>query len=248
MKRLAGTLVALAVALAASAAAAQPAPPGQPIFPPGATPVPAQAAPTPVPAPVAPAPVAPRPIAPANPYPPGYTAPPGYYPAPGYYPPPTGYYPPPAGYYPAPMNVIPPPTLPYEEGQTVPPGYQLKTRSVRKAVIAGAVVFGSIYLTSLLAGATAISIDSSNGSQYAPLFAPVVGPFITIGTAHASGAGTLWLVLDGLGQAAGAATLIYGLAADEKYLQYSGPAAALDVLAHPKLVLGPGSAAVRWTF
>jgi hypothetical protein len=119
---------------------------------------------------------------------------------------------------------------------------------VRKAVIAGAVVFGSIYLTSLLAGTTAVSIDSSNGSQYGPLFAPVVGPFITIGTAHASGAGTLWLVLDGLGQTAGAAVLVYGLVAEEKYLQYSEPSAALQVLRHPKLFLGPGSAGVRWSF
>jgi len=146
------------------------------------------------------------------------------------------------------MNVIPPPTLPYEEGQTVPAGYQLKTRSVRKAVIAGSVVFGSIYLTSLLAGVTAVSIDSGSGAQFAPLFVPVVGPFIAVGTAHSSGAGTLWLVLDGLGQAAGGAVLIYGLVADEKYLQYHEQSAALDVLAHPKVFLGPGSAGVRWTF
>jgi hypothetical protein len=145
------------------------------------------------------------------------------------------------------MNVLPPATLPYEEGMPVPPGYQVRKRSVRSMVIAGAVTFGSTYLVSLAVGSTVLAADATSGKPLAPLFAPVVGPFVAIGTAHSDGAGTLWLVLDGVAQTAGAVVLIYGLAADEKYLQRGQPSAA-DILTHPEVMMGPGSAALRWKF
>jgi hypothetical protein len=192
---------------------------------------------------------APPGAAPAGP--PGTTPPPAGYPqyAPQPYGAPPGYYPPPYYYYPPGMNVLPPATLPYEEGESVPQGYQVKTRPVRSLVIAGAVTFGSTYLVSLLTAATvlAASSGSSDAKDLAPLFAPVVGPFITIGTTHANGAGTLWLVLDGLAQTGGAVMLIYGLAAEEKFLQRS-PQTALEVLTHPAVMVGPGSTSLKWKF
>jgi hypothetical protein len=166
--------------------------------------------------------------------------------APGYGAPPAGYYPP-YGYYPPPINVLPPATLPYEEGESVPPGYTLKTRAVRSMVIAGSVTFGATYLVSLLTSATILAADSNDGKQLAPMFAPIVGPFITIGTARAEGAGTLWLVLDGLAQTAGAVMLIYGLAAEEKYLQRN-PMGTADLVLRPDVLVGPGSASLRWKF
>lgn len=163
---------------------------------------------------------------------------------PGYGAMPPGYYPPPYAFYPQ-VNVLPPATLPYEEGESVPPGYQLKTRAVRSMVIAGSVTFGATYLVSLLTASTVLAADSDDGKELAPLFAPVVGPFIAIGTAKAEGAGTLWLVLDGLAQTAGAVMLIYGLAADEKYLQRMPQGTALF---KPEVFVGPKSASLRWKF
>jgi hypothetical protein len=161
---------------------------------------------------------------------------------PGYYP---VYYPPPYQYSPG-MNLVPPATLPYEEGQTVPYGYRLRTRPVRSLVITGSVTFGATYFISVIVGAMAVAQDNKS---FAPLFAPLVGPFITIGTVGASGAGTLWLVLDGLTQTAGAAMLVTGLAVDEKYLQRTAVTSggALDVLTHPQVFFGPRSAVLRWT-
>jgi hypothetical protein len=168
----------------------------------------------------------------------------------GYFTPQTGfypYYPPPA---PSPQSAdphLPPPlTLPYDDGQTVPQGYKVKTQRVRAAVIAGASTFGTSYIASLVAGAAA---HASGG--FAPLFAPVVGPFITVGTARSQGAGTLWLALDGMAQTAGATVLIYGLVAREKFLEYDsarGPGRALAVLVHPEVLASPRGGAVRWTF
>jgi|HubBroStandDraft_6_1064221.scaffolds.fasta_scaffold414253_2 hypothetical protein len=163
-----------------------------------------------------------------------YGAPPGA---------PQGYYSQPY-YYPPPMTVLPPPTLPYLEGEPVPQGYQIKGRPVRSMVLAGAITFGSTYLVSALTAASLLAADSSDNGGYAALFAPLAGPFAAIGTLHSSGAGTLWLVLDGLGQVAGATMLIYGLAAEEKYLQRTPVA----VLTHPDVLVGPGTTSLRWQF
>jgi hypothetical protein len=209
-------------------------PPGLvPAFPPGVKPTAPGTTPPAPPAPDSSAPV-------ARPWPvfPGYGAP-AYYPPPGYYPPPS--------YSPPGASLIPPTTLPYEDGQTVPHGYRIKARPVRSLVVAGSVTFGATYLASLL-GAAAVVAGSDDGKSFTPLFAPVVGPFITIGTAGSSGAGTLWLVLDGLVQTAGATMLVVGLAADEKFLERaaSGEATPLESLAHPQVMMTPGGAALRW--
>jgi hypothetical protein len=154
-----------------------------------------------------------------------------------------GAYPP--GYYPQ-VHMLPPATLPYEEGEVVPRGYDLKKRPVRSMVIAGAVTFGSTYVVSLLTSATILAADSHSGKPLAPLFVPIAGPFITIGTAKSDGAGTLWLVLDGVAQTAGAVMLIYGLVAEEKYLQRQ-PMTFAEQLKKPELLVGPTSMGLRWT-
>jgi hypothetical protein len=233
----------------------------------------AQSAPSPVtlPAPAAPpASAAPVPAPPAPPVPPGLVPvfPPGVVPSSGpqptparrpastgplpYYPPPPyAYYPPPATYYDtAGMGLAPPTTLPFEDGQTVPYGYTLETRRVHSMIIAGAVTFSSTYVTSIIAAMSVLSGGSSNGSQLDPLFVPVFGPFITIGTAQARGAATVWLALDGLAQTGGLTMFVYGLVAREKYLQRKSHEAsgALDVLARPEVVVGARAAGLRWAF
>jgi hypothetical protein len=83
----------------------------------------------------------------------------------------------------------------------IPPGYRPATRSRRGLLITGAAIFGSMYMMSVLAGGT----DSS----LTPLYVPVLGPFLQIATGHDDGANGL-LMLDGLGQAAGAVMLLIG--------------------------------------
>lgn len=150
------------------------------------------------------------------PPPPGYEqAPPdsGTAPPPGYGPPPPGYgAAPPPGYYPGytQPEMLGPKTMDYEEGDPIPPGYHRET-SIRKGlVIGGAVTFGTLYLVSALTAA-AVS-DLSGGEDFVPLYIPVAGPFVTIGTSDAPAGGAVLLAVDGVAQAGGLAMLILGLA------------------------------------
>lgn len=249
--------LALGLALGSTSAAAQPAP-GPP---PGVAPAPPPAAPAARP-PGSPPPGYGQPPPGYQPPPAGYGQPPaGYgqppsgYAAPqgGYYPPPAGYgqppqggyySPPPGYYYPPPGAMMPVLTLPYEDGDPIPQGFTVRSRANRSLIIAGSITFGAPYIISALIAATVVSADSNNGGQFAPLFAPIVGPFITIGTAHSEGAGTFWLVFDGLAQAGGAAMFIAGLTMEEKYLRRTPIHASLK----PEVLVNPGGMKLKWTF
>ena len=262
--------LALGLALGSTSAAAQPAPgsPAPPpppagVAPPPVAPPPGAPAARPPGSPAAPPPGygQPPPGYQYAPAPPGYgQAPPGYgQPPPGYGQPPPGYYPPPAGYgqpqqggyspppgyyYPPPGAMMPVLTLPYEDGDPIPQGFNVRSRANRSLIIAGSITFGAPYIISALIAATVVSADSTNGSQYAPLFAPVVGPFITIGTSHSEGAGTFWLAFDGLAEAGGVAMFIAGLTMEEKYLQRTPIHASLK----PEVIPNPGGMKLKWTF
>jgi hypothetical protein len=171
-----------------------------------------------------------------GPPPPGY-GPPGQpgahpYPPPGYYPYPPPYYYPPGGTYPD----LRPRTIPYNEGDAPPAGYRLDTRMMRGLIIAGATTFGSLYLLSAAVGSAFLE-DSRNNDGHAPLFIPVVGPFITIGTANPSPMGTFALVIDGLGQAAGVAMFVAGLTVKTKIWVREGKG---EISVAPIVAAGPG--------
>ncbi|WP_437819052.1 hypothetical protein [Sorangium sp. So ce1078] len=109
----------------------------------------------------------------------------------------------------------------YEEGQAVPEGYRVEERARRGLVIGGAVTFGVTYILSAMVGLVAESADRAvggTGESYIPLYIPLAGPFITIGTADAKGGGVFVLMVDGLAQVAGAAMFIGGLAAPQQKL------------------------------
>jgi hypothetical protein len=223
--------------------------------------VPSGSAPAPPPAPSATAspptdapPSGPPPLAPY-----GQGGPYGYAPAPyGYPPPPQGYYPPPGPWgAPGSQPPKPPGTLPYEEGQPIPPGYALEQRPLIGLSIAGAAALGVLWIASIGIGVVGEnevaderrSREAAESSPYPrqyhcnehsdtdllslcaddvmwPMALPVVGPFVTIGTAHAEGAGVAVLLLDGIVQTGGLAMLIAGLAVrrDVLVLQTSGEA------------------------
>jgi hypothetical protein len=72
-----------------------------------------------------------------------------------------------------------------------------------------------MYLISVFVASIA---DAANADEFTPLFIPVAGPFVTLGTADHEGSGTFFLVLDGVAQAGGLAMFIAGLAFPRKVL------------------------------
>jgi hypothetical protein len=147
---------------------------------------------------------------------PGYPPPQGYAPPPSGYAPPPGYVPPPASYYAPPAAHGPVTITDWDDGTPIPPGYRVST-SIRKGlVVGGAITFGALYVVTATEG---IIAGSFGGSALGVI--PVVGPFALIpGVGNGAGAvaGDFFLVLDGLGQAAGIAMFAAGFAAPKKIL------------------------------
>lgn len=177
-----------------------------------------------------------QPPAQPSPYPAPYPAQPGY-PPPGY---PPGAYPPPPGWGPAPSPTGTDPTImgpdgrprtlpvemPYDPDKGVPPGYRIGEKRRTSLAIAGGVTFGTVWVASCIAGG--IMLD--NDEDGAPMYVPVIGPLITIGTARTSPAGTTPLVFDALAQAAGVAMFIAGMATSQQVLKYQfGPSATITL-------------------
>ena len=119
-----------------------------------------------------------------------------------------------------------PAELPYNEGSPIPRGYALQEYHPRGLIIAGAVTLGVLYTISLVVATG--NDDTGNGW----LAVPVVGPFGWLATHKSSNCGNAsypctsssdsndnaTMILDGLGQVAGAAMLVAGLAITRKHL------------------------------
>jgi hypothetical protein len=208
--------ISLAVLGSATMASAQgmPPPPPPPVGVTTAQPTPAQQ-PTPPPA---------APLPEAAPRAPGAGAPPGY------------------PVYP-PAMMIAPSRLPYSDGEPIPPGYEIKTRPRMGLAKAGIATFVPLYGLSVLFGSVYLGSERGDAKRYGPMLIPVVGPLATIGTAETD-EGTLFLVLDAVGQITGATLFIAGMLADEKYL--ARQTAGLNL--RPEVFITPKSIAMRWQF
>lgn len=195
----------------------------------------------------APAPTAPPPAAPTAQPPPAWGAPPGAQPAPypapypaqpgyppGAYPP--GSYAPPPGWTPPgqdPAIMGPdgyprslPLEMPYDPDKGIPPGYRIAEKRRMNLVIAGAVTFGSVWVASCIAGGIMLESDDDG----APMYIPVLGPLITIGTARTSAGGTTPLIFDAVAQGAGVAMFIAGMASSQQVLKYQlGPSGSVTI-------------------
>lgn len=185
---------AIAVSFVLSSAAARADEPSAPPPPPTVVaPTPALAAPSPAVAAPTPALAAPTSAVPS------WSAP-----ANGQ-PPPTGYYAPP----PSQEASCGPEVIRAKASEVAPAGYHVEYRIRKGTVVTGAVIFGLPYAFSFLAGG---GMMSKGEPRAAVLFLPVVGPFILPGIASAdTGIVSGLLILDGLMQVAGAATLAVGL-------------------------------------
>lgn len=207
MLKAARIALCLVPALLTTASAARAADPPPPLPPP-----PPSAAPT---------------TAAQPPPPPGYgqQPPPGYgQPPPGYGQPPPGYYPPPGGYYPnAPPPSDPRPvSMEYDEGQDIPQGYHLQSKVRGGLIGGGAGLLGGLWIISIITGAIGNAGNNLVGSEerWTPMYIPIVGPFVTMGTAapNLGGDGVALLAIDGIGQLGGAAMIVLGIAVPRKRL------------------------------
>ena len=212
-------IVSLGLALVAGEIGAQPAQTAEPANqpPPGGAPAPADTTSAPPASALPPITTAVPP-----PAPPAAAPPAGAYPYRGqpYGPPPYGAppqappgYPGAWGYPPAAQPPPLPATIPYREGRQPPPGYTLETQSIRGLWLSGIITFGAPWFMSAVGAG--ILLDEEK-EDVAPLFAPVLGPFIAIGTLATDSPGTTLLMVDGLAQAAGVGLLIAGLTAERK--------------------------------
>lgn len=270
------TVLAAQTALAQPAPTAPPPQPA-PTFAPAPPPTGLAPAPAPTVAPTssqrpqaAPAPTVPPPanwgsgIAPPPSAQPAPTVMPSPYPAqPGAYPPPGYGYPP--GGYPGwgsssdegPTAIGPdgrPRLLPlemkYDPDKGVPPGYRLAEKRRSGLAIAGASIFGGLWIASAIAGGIMEDSGRWSGTHGWPMYIPVIGPFITIESYNASAGGATPLVFDGIGQAAGLVMFIIGLGTKEKVLKYQfdTPAAQVELTPVASPLREGGFAGVTGTF
>ena len=206
-RRAAGRVGALAVALAASPATAQTPPPPPPY--------------TVVPAPS----VAPPPQPPYG-YPPPVAPPPAYPPA---YPPPAypGYaYPPPL---PPPLPPAGPPPVVYDWDPDVPApsGYQLVDTANGKLIGAGIGVLVAAWATSALVAVVAGAAENDSDT-WLPLFVPVAGPFVALGTMHPRPNGLGLLLADGILQGGGLLAITVGVL-DRRHKLVQTGATSVDI-------------------
>jgi hypothetical protein len=121
-------------------------------------------------------------------------------------------------YVPQSVALSGPRQLDHHEGEPVPPGYTPVQRTRKGPIVAGAVVFGTLYLfSSAAAAAGADSAQHGGSNEVGALWIPVAGPFIQMGQTD-SALGKYMLAIDGIGQAAGAALLAWGLTSPKTVL------------------------------
>lgn len=171
----------------------------------------------------------PLPPASASAPPPGYGQPP-----PGYGQPPPGYYPPPGGYGPQyyPQKDTRPRVIEYDEGAPIPQGYHLRTKVRGGLIGGGAGMLGGLWLISIITGAIVNAANESlgkNPDMYTPMYVPVLGPFITLGTAASdmSSGSNAFMALDGIIQTGGLAMIVLGIVLPKQELvrdDYGKPA------------------------
>ena len=143
-----------------------------------------------------------------------------------------------------------PEEIPYQEGMPIPPGYVWEEHAWTGLVVGGAVPFSVLCFFSILIGAgfedKARTEESKRDSARAngwggyeqpygtvgpddvvwPLALPVVGPFVTIGTAHARAGVITVLLLDGLFEGGTLAMAIAGAVVKKQVLVRQEPGQA----------------------
>ncbi len=105
----------------------------------------------------------------------------------------------------------------WDDSQPVPPGYHPVQHIRKDLVIAGASLFGSLYLLSALVAAGDADAHQGSSNPAGALWIPGIGPFIQIAQTGSEVAG-LFLAIDGLIQVGGLTMFTIGLAAPKTEL------------------------------
>ena len=84
-------------------------------------------------------------------------------------------------------------------------------------IVGGAVLFASLWLISILTASAAADAANGGSNGDASLFVPAAGPFLQMANTSSS-TGNVFLAIDGIGQCAGIAMLIYGIASPRTFL------------------------------
>jgi hypothetical protein len=108
----------------------------------------------------------------------------------------------------------------WEEGEPIPPGYRRVERTRRGLIVGGSVLFGSMYLVSVLVAAANDDVARNNGtsSPTDALYVPAVGPFVQMLLKSNGALGNVALAMDGLAQCGGIAMFVVGLAVPKALL------------------------------
>ena len=105
--------------------------------------------------------------------------------------------------------------LEWKPGEAIPTGYEARSGPSKRLLISGLITFGSVYVGSSIAAYIGVFAGTT---ELAPLFAPVIGPFIAVETVGAEGAGAYLLALNGLTQTAGMTLSILSAFIDDTWL------------------------------
>lgn len=105
----------------------------------------------------------------------------------------------------------------WEEGQAIPPGYHVTTHIRKGLVIAGSVVFGTMWLISSLVAAVSSDANQGRSNPDGALWVPGIGPFVQMANTS-SATGNFVLVIDGVAQTGGLTMLIVGLTSPKTVL------------------------------
>jgi hypothetical protein len=133
--------------------------------------------------------------------------------------------------------------IPWDQDKPVPPGFRLGSGPRWGLFVGGMATFGFSYLTGVILAANDVRLTGQDeelevsSGRNDPLYAPLIGPFVALGTEERPAGEQALLAVGGLLQAGGLTLAMFGLAGREVWLER-------DVA----LGLAPGGASLRLSF
>lgn len=154
---------------------------------------------------------------------------------------------PPTSWQPMDPSISPmwPARIEFEEGDVIPPGYEIKSRPDRTLLTGGLITLLVPYTISFLFGSV-FALDGGDREQreFGPLLIPVLGPFISMGMWDStSEEGAFIMLANGFAQTAGAAMIVTSVLLPDKYIERMSA-----MPGKPQLFVGPGHASLRLRF
>ncbi|MEQ9321543.1 MAG: hypothetical protein RIF41_20425 [Polyangiaceae bacterium] len=115
--------------------------------------------------------------------------------------------------------------IPWTEDRPIPDGFELHRGRRWGLVVGGAATFGFAYLTGVVMAVLDVRLteqdveDEVSSGRNDPLYAPLIGPFVALGTEDRTGGESALLVVAGMIQSGGVALAMAGLLTREHWLE-----------------------------